>query len=777
MTTKIKLQPRTTIKGRVRASGATGPQGIQGETGDTGATGSQGPTGATGATGLTGGTGGAAGGNDTEIQFNDATNLTGEEHFTYDKDTNIVTINGSPADVDGYRGAGLNVVGYNPVVGGDANLRRLVHIETSIDCSSSNPNFSNEETVRIVSVATHGQSTNGTTQAKKTFIPLSITGTYIASGQKFLHGGGLTAYGMSDAALAGNIPVKFAGGPVNGDEGQGYQLVTQLTQQETLATATIASIPTQSTYTTTITQNITASKDAQTVTVASTTGATVGHWIVIGQEIINSSPNLEAVQIEAVGVGTITAKFFFNHLSTVTITPALVLNLDTVFKLGQDRVLVNLSQAAYTTGTVGAIAGGGMDGSGTNWTDNVVGGNSFNIGAISLTADDFTGVPFDGANGPLKSWYQITQVTSPTHLAIWSFSVAGDTSYRGNANLAAGGAYTIRQSAKILRVLVDAVRVVCETSTSTWTVGDSLECAICPYPDVTGFQYHFGSWTPGSTCRAFLDARNYGARTFESGIFLGAGSVIDGGGGADLYAYGTGIKIAGFCENVGLSVIHGLEGAISIGLGNATGDSTKTIVWTDNSSDGQWIGPNSTNQGLTLSTLSNANNSNGGTLKFAAAGAGINSADATRPMMQWQGNISQIPVTPSGNNPIHWLYNSDDGAGNYERLHIGSFGDDFLIQVQKGGTGANRHFLLGTQAGFWQLNGTSPHWRSGNQDGGVNLGRVTFANRPTGAELTEGMLITITDSNTATWGATIAGGGANRVLAYYNGTNWTVAAV
>lgn len=50
---------------------------------------------------------------------------------------------------------------------------------------------------------------------------------------------------------------------------------------------------------------------------------------------------------------------------------------------------------------------------------------------------------------------------------------------------------------------------------------------------------------------------------------------------------------------------------------------------------------------------------------------------------------------------------------------------------------------------------------------------VTYANRP-GTPL-EGMLVAITDSNTATWGATIAGGGANHVLAYYNGTNWTVA--
>jgi hypothetical protein len=41
----------------------------------------------------------------------------------------------------------------------------------------------------------------------------------------------------------------------------------------------------------------------------------------------------------------------------------------------------------------------------------------------------------------------------------------------------------------------------------------------------------------------------------------------------------------------------------------------------------------------------------------------------------------------------------------------------------------------------------------------------------------EGALVVVTDSNTATWGATVAGGGANRVLAYCNGTNWTVAGI
>lgn len=60
------------------------------------------------------------------------------------------------------------------------------------------------------------------------------------------------------------------------------------------------------------------------------------------------------------------------------------------------------------------------------------------------------------------------------------------------------------------------------------------------------------------------------------------------------------------------------------------------------------------------------------------------------------------------------------------------------------------------------------------QSGVLLLRGRTFANLP--ASPVAGMMTTVTDSNTSTWGATIAGGGANVVLAYYNGTNWTVAA-
>jgi len=58
-------------------------------------------------------------------------------------------------------------------------------------------------------------------------------------------------------------------------------------------------------------------------------------------------------------------------------------------------------------------------------------------------------------------------------------------------------------------------------------------------------------------------------------------------------------------------------------------------------------------------------------------------------------------------------------------------------------------------------------------NGVIPVTGVAFADLP--AAPVTGMVAVVTNSNTVTWGATIAGGGANIVLAFYNGTNWTVA--
>lgn len=52
----------------------------------------------------------------------------------------------------------------------------------------------------------------------------------------------------------------------------------------------------------------------------------------------------------------------------------------------------------------------------------------------------------------------------------------------------------------------------------------------------------------------------------------------------------------------------------------------------------------------------------------------------------------------------------------------------------------------------------------------------TFADLPAAATGNEGSMAPISDSTTNVWGATITGGGANHVMAYSNGTAWTVMA-
>ena len=238
---------------------------------------------------------------------------------------------------------------------------------------------------------------------------------------------------MGDTSI-GQQFVQYAGGTTPGDEGQAYRLVCQLQQQTFLNVTTITAVPPSNTINTTTTQIVSKSKDAQTVTVASTTGLTgdsAKDWVIVEQAAPALDTNIEAVQVTSFGPSSITGIFRNNHLSGVTVKPALRLVCASTYQMGQDRILVNMSGASYSTGTVSSISGGGFTGTGTAWANNMVGGNATDIGAITLAADDVTGSPFDAGANRLRSWYQINPVASATSLGIVSSSVAGDSSYRG----------------------------------------------------------------------------------------------------------------------------------------------------------------------------------------------------------------------------------------------------------------------------------------------------------------------------------------------------------
>jgi Pectate lyase superfamily protein len=142
---------------------------------------------------------------------------------------------------------------------------------------------------------------------------------------------------------------------------------------------------------------------------------------------------------------------------------------------------------------------------------------------------------------------------------------------------------------------------------------------------------------------------------------------------------------------------------------------------------------------------------------------------------------------PGGTNPqygIRVIGNTSQGT-TFSGIDIGgqmqvasfSVGNTYnragLTFIGCGGTNAS------TRGGvIWQLPVTAHtatfigcYSVSGATTSGV-LPTYTFSNLP--GVPAEGEEYTITDSNTAVWGAMVAGGGTNRVKVRYNGTNWTV---
>jgi hypothetical protein len=77
------------------------------------------------------------------------------------------------------------------------------------------------------------------------------------------------------------------------------------------------------------------------------------------------------------------------------------------------------------------------------------------------------------------------------------------------------------------------------------------------------------------------------------------------------------------------------------------------------------------------------------------------------------------------------------------------------------------------------LNASHDHSNAANGGAIANTayaGPVPFASLPACSSSIEGARGAVSDSTTNTWGATVTGGGSNHILAYCDGTNWTVAA-
>jgi hypothetical protein len=320
----------------------------------------------------------------------------------------------------------------------------------------------------------------------------------------------------------------------------------------------------------------------------------------------------------------------------------------------------------------------------------MVGGNAKNIGAVSMAADDVTGSPFDAGANRLRSWFHINGVASSTSMGIWSFTVSGDTAYHGAGPGA--GTYVVRPCARVLRIVSTDGKntgatgeLICETSTSTWTAGDNVEQAICPYPDVSGFQYGVLAYTHGGTYRSFMNITNGGARTFDTCFIFGNTGALPGD--YDVNRWGTCFSVNVACGSFA-DIRECTAAAITLhsNFGSGDADEGATFYW---DSDVASIGPVSDNLALTINTLLNQAPPKGA-LVFAAPSTTLN-ADANVALMQWAGYIYMPKV---GTATSYLRIDNVTDPTNYERAFYRWTSNVLEIGTEKGGSGTGRDMVL-----------------------------------------------------------------------------------
>lgn len=190
---------------------------------------------------------------------------------------------------------------------GDPNDHSYIYYDCSTDSMTGNFAFDNENCFEMKFTAQHGQGTYGTrSQVKKTFIPFTINSFFQGSGQKFSLSANSTCYSMSDCAAVG-FGVQFAGGPITGDENQGFTTINYLKQQPFLSTGYINAATVRTTCNTYVTAAVNKSTASgltppqpQSIPVASSSGCSVNDWVVIAQETPTASQGEWAMQITGV---------------------------------------------------------------------------------------------------------------------------------------------------------------------------------------------------------------------------------------------------------------------------------------------------------------------------------------------------------------------------------------------------------------------------------------------------------------------------------------------
>ena len=403
----------------------------------------------------------------------------------------------------------------------DPNYAPAMDWSFTTDGTTTNPNYSTHSGLSITYTSNKGKNF-ADLSAKTTFLPLFITHDKIAWGQGFIRGGTMNAWGNGDAIGEDMTFNVFGGLDAQGDEGVKFQRYV-CRQGQNLNTTTISAVA-KSTINTTLSVAITKSKDTQTINVGSTTGLSVGQWVIVGSGAPSTSGfnAIEAVKITAFTATSITGVFAHDHSIGDAVRGATVLTINYAYQWGQGRWCVNMSGASYTTGTARGIGtettpSSTISGSGTTWANNMVGGNSEFPGMISFAADNYTGTPYSNTSETLRAWYPIASVSSTTSLSVYRRDQVGLAGYKGKQTSL--GNYTIRPGARIL--VVEGSTIVLDHNTFTWTVGNTVECAHSTSLDVSGCTWDLEFYTPGQTLRNGVHVYNTGTQDFEAGVNVG----------------------------------------------------------------------------------------------------------------------------------------------------------------------------------------------------------------------------------------------------------------
>lgn len=116
------------------------------------------------------------------------------------------------------------------------------------------------------------------------------------------------------------------------------------------------------------------------------------------------------------------------------------------------------------------------------------------------------------------------------------------------------------------------------------------------------------------------------------------------------------------------------------------------------------------------------------------------------------------------------IYNTFTDASNYERASLNwtDTANTFTIRTANAGTGTARNIAVNPAGGVTSFTGVI-------QSNGVAFASLPSAVAGMHVYLTDGLAANCGDTTCTTWGTTVTGGGgALKLLIWYNGTNWTL---